>query len=149
MATVDEIRREIELPHRPDRVWQAITDPTQVAQWFGDHVSYELTPGAPMHMAWDQFGEVSGRIEVVEPTSRFAFRWRATGVPESEPMTARNSTLVTYYLDAIPAGTRLIVSETGFATLPEALRIAALRENNHGWDVELAEFLAYMKGGPA
>ena len=148
MTTVDEIRREIELPHRPERVWQAITDPAQVAQWFGDHVQYELTPGAPMYMKWDELGEVSGRIETIEPISLFAFRWRVTGIPESEPMSDQNSTLVTYYLEPLPVGTRLTVSETGFATLPEDRRIAALRENNHGWDVELAEFLAYMKEQP-
>ena len=149
MSAVDEIRREIELPHKRARVWQAITDPAQVAQWFGDQVQYELQPGAHMYMAWEEFGAVSGRIEIVEPPTRFAFRWRASGIPESEPMTAHNSTLVTYYLEEIPAGTRLTVSETGFATLPPALRAAALRENNQGWDVELTELQAYLVEQPA
>ena len=148
MTVVDEIKRVVDFPHRPERVWQAVTDPAQVAKWFGDRVHYELTAGAHMTMEWDEFGDVSGRIEIVAPIHHFAFRWRATGIPETEPMTPQNSTVVNYYLEPIAAGTRLTVIETGFATLPPALRAAALRENNNGWDAELFDLQTYLANQP-
>lgn len=146
---VDQIETILELPHSLQKVWDALTTPEGLNSWFGDRVSMDLAPGRPILFEWDEYGEAGGTIEAVEPLSRFAYRWRATGVPEEEEMNDQNSTLVTFELSPIPSGTRLRVVETGFATLRPDLRENAFRENTSGWRSELAELITYLKGTAA
>jgi len=148
MHVVDEIETILDLPHPPQKVWNAVTTPDGLNQWFGDHVTMRLEEGSPILFRWDEYGEVGGIIEVVEPITRFAYRWRAHGVPEGVAMNATNSTLVTFELTPTPAGTRLRVLETGFAGLDPELREAAFRENTSGWAHELAELTEFLTGQP-
>lgn len=47
-ATMPEertIERTLELEASPDRVWRAITDPTELSKWFGHETDLDLVPG--------------------------------------------------------------------------------------------------------
>lgn len=143
---IDKIERTIELPFPPERVWQAVTSPGELCCWFSDEAIFTPTVGSELRLIWHGLGSASGRIEQVEPPHRFSFRWRARGVPDSEPMTALNSTLVTFWLEKTAVGTRLHVTEAGFAALPPALRQPTLRANESGWTAELADLAAWFAG---
>ena len=149
MKTINQIETILELSHPQQKVWQAITTPKGLNQWFGNRVTMKLEEGSPILFEWDEFGQAGGVIEVVNPISKFAYRWRATGVPEEVAMNETNSTLVTFELTPTPTGTRLRVLETGFATLDPGLREKAFRENTNGWATELGELVAYLSGQPA
>lgn len=149
MANIDQIETILELPHSPERVWRAITTPEGLSQWFGDRVTMKLEEGSAILFEWDAYGQVGGIIQTIEPLSKFAYRWRAHGVPEHDEMNATNSTLVTFELTPTDEGTRLRVLETGFAMLDSDLRERAFRENSKGWASELAELVAYLKEQPA
>ena len=148
MSEIDQIETILELSHPPQKVWHALTTPEGLNQWFGDRVTMSLEVGSPILFEWDDYGEVSGSIEIVEPISRFAYRWRAHGVPAEVAMNETNSTLVTFELTPIPTGTRLHVLETGFANLDPALREVAFRENTNGWATELRELVEFLTGQP-
>jgi uncharacterized protein YndB with AHSA1/START domain len=142
--TTDRIERIIDLPFPPERVWRALTQPHELSQWFSDRVELDPTSGGEIILEWDEYGRASGVVEVFEPPRRFAFRWRAHGVAAEEPLAPDNSTLVTFTLVPTEDGTRLELAETGFASLPEALREVAYRENVGGWRVELEELVDYL-----
>ncbi|MEM7111620.1 MAG: SRPBCC domain-containing protein [Chloroflexota bacterium] len=142
--TVDRIERTLDFPFPQERVWRAVTQPEEICRWFSDRVTMTLEAGSDLRMEWDEYGTTTGIVEVVEPNGRFAFRWRAHNVPETEPMTEQNSTLVTYLLTPLENGTRLQVIETGFATLRPGLREKAYRENTSGWAAELSELVTYL-----
>lgn len=144
MKTIDQIETILELSHSQQKVWQAITTPEGLNQWFGDRVTMTLQEGSPILFEWDAYGKAGGIIQTVEPISKFAYRWRAHGVPEDVEMDETNSTLVTFELTPTPAGTRLRVLETGFATLEPGLREQAFRENSSGWATELDELVTYL-----
>ena len=148
MTTFDQIETTLDLPHPPQRVWRAITTPEGLNQWFGDRVTMKLEEGSPILFEWDAHGEAGGIIQTVEPIHKFAYRWRATGIPEEVAMNETNSTLVTFELTPTPTGTRLRVVETGFATLAPDLREKAFRENTNGWAAELDELVTFLSGQP-
>ena len=145
MAKIDTIETVLELPHPQQKVWNAITTPAGLNNWFGDRVMMTLKEGAAIRFEWDEFGEASGVIETVRPISHFAYRWRAHGVTEETEMSITNSTLVTFELTPINKDqTRLRVAESGFANLPPEMRDVSHRENSHGWQVELEELIAFL-----
>lgn len=132
----DTITRVVTYPHPIDRVWDAITAPGHLAHWMCTSVEpFTLQPGETIHFTWE-----SERYRVlltqVDPPATLAWRWRpgsgedgARPLEEQEPLTT-----VTFRLEAVPGGTRLTLTETGFAALSEARNQTALAENNAGWD---------------
>lgn len=145
--TVDKIEQTIELPFAQERVWRAITSPEELSKWFGDEITLKPAVGSDIHFLWHEHGASSGIVEVYDPPNHFAYRWRATGVSEEEPLAPDNSTLVTFTLTPTAEGTRLELVETGFASLPEAKREIAYQGNTEGWQSELAELVEYLEEG--
>ncbi|MCB9450979.1 MAG: SRPBCC domain-containing protein [Anaerolineaceae bacterium] len=144
MATVDQIERNILLPASRERVWRAITNPVELCKWFASECEFRPEVGSPIRLVW-QSGAVSlGVIEGIEPPSRFAFRWHAKPTPYTDPLTPANSTVVTFALKSVAGGTRLTVTETGFAALPDPARAHVLTENTSGWTAELEELTHYI-----
>lgn len=142
----DKIERELFLPVPIDRVWQAISTPAGLSKWFSNQANFEPVAGSELLFVWHEYGTSHGRIETVEPPTRFAYRWQAHGVDESEPLTPENSTLVTFNLAEETGGTRLTLVETGFAGLNPAIREKSLQENTSGWRTELQELANYLTG---
>src|SRR5262245_56609235 len=107
------IKRSAVVEAKRQRVWQAITDPTQFSQWFGDPIRFEqLAVGEPMKFFREGH---PGRIAVVDPPVRFAFYWPAEPGSNVEP-------LVTFNLEPTTEGTRITVTEEGLEALPENMR---------------------------
>lgn len=143
--SIDQITQTLDFPFGPERVWRAVTEPEELSKWFGDEIIMEPEVGSEVVFIWEEHGRSTGRIEAYEPIHTFAFRWRAHGIAEDEPLADDNSTLVTFTLTPSGTGTRLEVVETGFANLPPEIRAKAYRENDRGWQVELEELTAYLK----
>jgi hypothetical protein len=93
-------------------------------------------------MRWEQFdnGTKTLAIKVVEPMSLFAFCWGISGAPAGDP----RQTYVEFRLETISAGTRLTVTESGFAQLPDEWLEASYQGNTEGWRRELDEQSAYL-----
>ena len=140
MDVPDSIEREVILPVPPARVWAALTQADQLSAWFGTQASIDLRPGGDVVFSWDGStgprGTSRGVIEALEPPRRFAFRWQANLAGDA-PMT-----LVEFRLEPHAEGTRLLVVESGFASLPPELRT---RESHvEGWRRELGELAQYL-----
>ena len=146
MTELDQIERIIEFPLSPQRVWRAITEPAELSKWFSDHVQMVFAVGEEIVFEWDQYGTATGRIELIEPPQTFAFRWRAHNVAGDEPLTAVNSTLVTFTVTPAGSGASLTVVESGFANLPQALRARTFQENSSGWRAEFEDLRLYLAG---
>lgn len=72
------LRFERRFDHPPEKVWQAITDPAELARWFPARVETELRVGAPMRFVFED-GPVdqtpAGEILELEPPRVFTYRW--------------------------------------------------------------------------
>ncbi|MEU8664409.1 SRPBCC family protein [Actinoplanes philippinensis] len=140
------IEREIYIEAAPEIVFQVVSDPGHVRQWWPDDAEYEVVPGSTGRIV---FGDCShgGAAEQftvvdVQPPKLFSFRWTH---PEGEAAAAGNSFLVTFDLTPRGDGTLLRMSETGFRERgwTEAVAAEAWRDHVRGWDQFLPRLAPY------
>ncbi|WP_067465246.1 SRPBCC domain-containing protein [Nocardia amamiensis] len=140
MGFPDQIVRTVELAHPPATVWTALTTAEGLGTWFGNSATIDLRPGGAAQMTWKTGDSADMRIERVEEPSVFGFTWHIYGLPEDDP----RRTYVEFTLEPAGAGTRLTVTETGFAQLSADDHRKAFDGNTEGWASELGELVGYL-----
>jgi uncharacterized protein YndB with AHSA1/START domain len=78
--TVDDrpaVRFERRLAHPIDAVWQAVTDPAELAHWFPATVTVDLRPGGAMSFDFGGGVTLDGEVTELDPPRLFAFSWGA------------------------------------------------------------------------
>jgi uncharacterized protein YndB with AHSA1/START domain len=128
------LRFERQLLHPVEKVWAALTDPTQVAQWFAPG-EIELTLGGRVYLAFtDGDGVIDGRVTAIAPPRLLEFTWTDTG---------DDFGFVRWELGAHDGGTRLVLTHT----VPEAARGLGL-PMLAGWHTLLDQLEALLDGQP-
>jgi uncharacterized protein YndB with AHSA1/START domain len=142
MPIPNAITRTLDLPHPQEKVWAALATVEGITGWFGSHADGEMEPGHDVRMRWEQYDDAQGTLEikVVDPMSVFAFTWSINGAPKDDP----RRTYVEFALEPTASGTRLRVTETGFAQLPDEWLQPSYQGNVEGWRAELGELVAYL-----
>ena len=97
------VTREVVLPATVDEVWETLVDPDELAGWFDAEVEFDARPGGSAAFRSDE-GVRIGVVEEVEVGRRLSYRWW----PEEQH---DDTTTVTFTIDAVPSGTRLVVVE--------------------------------------
>jgi uncharacterized protein YndB with AHSA1/START domain len=93
------VRKEIVLPAPREEVWDALTDPERLADWFANDVELDLRLGGRARFRWDNGEERCATVTELEPGERLAFAWAEEGE-------------VGFTLEDDADGTRLTVVET-------------------------------------
>ncbi|MFI2710743.1 SRPBCC domain-containing protein [Micromonospora sp. NPDC018662] len=75
----DWVRVMVSVPASDHEVWDAVTDPRRVAQWFGN-LRTPMTPGVPNRVDFGDGDFFDVDVDHVEPGERLLFRWRFLGV---------------------------------------------------------------------
>jgi uncharacterized protein YndB with AHSA1/START domain len=107
-AQTESISFELDLPHAPEKVWRALTEPALLAQWLLPVVDLKLERGAAFTLktqpypGWD--GTVNCRMVEIEALRKLSYTW---SVPFLE-------TVVTFTLTPTASGTRLSLLQAGF-----------------------------------
>ncbi|NGO08713.1 polyketide cyclase [Streptomyces sp. HC44] len=140
------IERELRIDAPPEVVYEVISSPEHLREWWPDDADLDPVPGATGAIT---FGDPTAPdativpLTVVEadPPRRFAFRWAY----DEGPATETNSFLVT--LDLIPSGdgTLLRFKETGFRERgwEAAVLEEAYLDHVRGWDQFLPRLVTY------
>src|SRR5262245_31472152 len=106
------VSRTITIAAAPDKVWTAITEPDQIASWFGSAATLDrVAVGGGGAWTFEGYGDVPIVIEALEPERSITYRWGSPKSPEIDPAA---STAFTFTLSAIEGGTQLTVVEWGF-----------------------------------
>lgn len=139
----DRIERTIELTAPIERVWAAITDPAEVAKWFGDIAEIDLRPGGDAVFGWTAHdNRARAIVEAVDAPRHFAYRW---AVDSDTPVAAGPSTLVEFHLEELSeGGTLLRLVESGFASIPGGRGLESFESNATGWKAELDDLGTYL-----
>lgn len=134
------LRFERRLAHPQEKVWRAVTDPAEMANWFPASVDTELAVGARMRFSFgddtlDRGGKYAhGEILELDPPKVYAFRWI--------------DDVLRFELAPDGVGCRLVftytLNDTGTRNdLPSVARTAL------GWDACLDAMIAQLDGGSA
>lgn len=121
------IQREIHVAASPEIVFEVVSRPEHIREWWPDDARFDPAPGAEGELIWDDVSgghvaSVALTVLEVEPPRRFSFRWTH---PHGEAATESNSLLVTFDLVPMGEGTTVRMTETGF--------------REHGWEVAVLE----------
>jgi uncharacterized protein YndB with AHSA1/START domain len=139
-SALPTIERRLEFRASPARLWQALTDPTELSRWFGTAADFRAEVGADGWFEWPEYGRFHCRVEAVEPGRHLAWRGARepnVGVDESP------TTLVEWWIDgASDGGSILRLRESGFT------EVTALEENGAGWLEELADLADHLATEP-
>jgi uncharacterized protein YndB with AHSA1/START domain len=111
---VVEVTREIVFPVPPDEVWEALTDPEQLEEWFANDVELDAQEGGEGVFRWGDGEERHATVIEATPGERLVLDWDDEGTVELT-------------LEEVEEGTRLLVRESTpeFSTALE-LRAMAL-----------------------
>jgi uncharacterized protein YndB with AHSA1/START domain len=145
VADVSEgtILAKVEIAAAPERVYLALTSPDEIVKWWGADDDYRTTAwtaevrvgghwraegvskdGAPFY--------VEGEYLELESPRKIVYTWRA-------PWDGGNVTTVSYRLEAIEGGTRVVVRHAGFEG-----RADSCRGHADGWEHVLAWLSAHV-----
>ncbi|MFE5297137.1 SRPBCC family protein [Streptomyces sp. NPDC056632] len=142
------IEREIHIDAGPEVVYEVISRPEHLREWWPDEAEFKPVPGASGAITFGHGTSAEATVvplTVVEadPPRRFSFRWVHD---QGEAATPANSLLVTF--DLIPAGEGTLVrfTETGFREKgwEAAVLEEQYREHVTGWDHFLPRLVAYV-----
>ena len=141
------IQREVQIDASPATVFEVITSPEHLKEWWPDDAALEPVAGAEGYLV---FGDESAgeaqvpRLTVVDavPDRLFSFRWTH---PEGEAAAEGNSLLVTFELASSDGGTLLRMTETGFREMGWEVAVLEETYNDHvaGWGHFLPRLVDY------
>jgi len=100
------VRREIELDAAPADVWNALTRPELLEQWFEAEVELDPRPGGAGRFTGTDGERRSARVDDVDEGRRLAFTWW------SDEQIGEPATKVEFVLTPTRVGTRVVVTES-------------------------------------
>lgn len=149
----DSIKKFIHINAPVERVWDALIDHEKFGAWFRVALDQPFAIGQPStgrmtypgyeHYRWE------ARVVAIEPMTRFAYEWPATGGDKDlmeSGAAVPEWTLVEFLLEATGDGTRLTVIESGFDKVPEPRRTDVMRSNDGGWAEQVENIRTYVEG---
>jgi uncharacterized protein YndB with AHSA1/START domain len=147
-TSTDCIEKQLELKAPIEKVWHAITDYKAFGEWFRVKFETPFIPGQPCRgqLLYPGYEHLIMEIVVQEMhTERlFSFRWHPYAVDPSQDYSHEPPTLVEFKLEKIATGTLLLLTESGFDSLPPERRDEAFRMNNGGWTEQMKNIEAYV-----
>jgi uncharacterized protein YndB with AHSA1/START domain len=140
------IEREIHIEASPQVVFDVVSSPEHLQEWWPDEAEFPVVPGGAGRI---RFGDVKQggawvQFTVVDavPPSRFSFRWTHE---EGEAAAPGNSMLVVFELEPAGSGTLLRMTESGFRERgwDDAKVAAEYGDHTNGWDFFLQRLQTY------
>lgn len=140
------VEREIFVEASPEVVFEVVSSPDHLRQWWPDDARFDPAPGSTGEIVFGERGAggtvVALTVVEARPPRTFTFRWTH---PAGEAPAAGNSLLVTFELTPSRGGTLLTMTETGFREMGWELAVLEhqFQEHGAGWDFYLPRLATY------
>lgn len=124
----DRVTRSVSIDAAPAAVWDALTDPRELAAWFGAEGAIDPRPGGAVRFRWPDGSERRGVVLQHDPPHRLTFRWRELRT-SAAGLSAVEAHVVTFTLEPDGSGshdgTRVTVTESnGILAAPDTPPLA-------------------------
>ncbi len=142
----DVIRREVTIKATQEEIYEAIANPEKVVQWFPDSIEGIYAVGEHPLFDFEEHGKVQTYIVDAKPYEYFAYKWVPGDTSFVGDVRTVPHTIVEFNIHQQDDGTcKVIMTESGFASLPDDMGEKALGMNSGGWDYYmLNEFQKYF-----
>jgi uncharacterized protein YndB with AHSA1/START domain len=118
-VSTTDVTQSVDVAAPPERVWQLLTDPTELPRWWPDAAQLEPRLGGRIVLNFGP-GDVSGEVTQWEPPRTLGFTWEASNMPEVRLHVA-------FTVDDLGDGrSRVRVVHSGFAEAPREAREAVV-----------------------
>jgi len=131
------IIKEFTTQARPERVFNALTQQEEIAQWWTDDLSVKPEVGFVTEFHFQKWGAGSLRFEITELQDAESVSWISKIGPP-----AWSGTSVTWQLIPVQEGTHLVFTHEGFHQINESYE--STRKN---WDYFLRSLKSYLDTG--
>ena len=95
---------ERDIPHPPEKLWRALTQPHLIEEWLMKN-DFKPVVGHHFKLSAD-WGSVDCEVQAIEPNKTLSYTWGAYGL----------ASVVTWTLTATSTGTHLRMEQSGFRT---------------------------------
>jgi uncharacterized protein YndB with AHSA1/START domain len=150
--TSDAITRDIVINAPPETVYDVVSRPEHIAEWFSDGADFEPVPDTRGVLTWrnketSQMTTVEVTVVAADRPRLFAFHWISPERQRATPM-ATDPVLVEFRITAELDGTRLVVSESGLDAVDwnDTAKAAYAADHSNGWASFLPRLRAYAEG---
>src|SRR5688500_1575168 len=136
------VERSVLIDAPRQRVWEAVTDPAQLKEWYAPGCPWEipaLQPGATIKFHNTDTDIQLATIEVVKPLQEFTLRWQLD--PAHPGITLLNS----FLLEEENGSTRVTVSQAGYESLPDGMREEQLRQDADAYTAIAESLKSYLE----
>jgi uncharacterized protein YndB with AHSA1/START domain len=133
------IRRRLNIPATAERVWDALTEPDQVAGWFGGEMDWTLEAGSSLRFRGNDGQVRDGTILEVRPGRFLRFEWWPSRASQGEtsgdagPADPGEVSEVSYLLEPTAGATVLTVQEAPLAAAGSQARATSGPTCAAGW----------------
>ncbi|WP_116953596.1 SRPBCC family protein [Jiangella endophytica] len=142
------IEREIHIEAAPEIVYEVVSTPEHLREWWPDDAELAPMPGATGTITFGDPAKPDATVQALtvveaDPPRRFAFRWIYDDGDAAAP---GNSLLVTFDLVPSGAGTLLRFTESGYRERgwEAAVLEEMYRDHVTGWDYFLPRLVGYL-----
>jgi uncharacterized protein YndB with AHSA1/START domain len=142
------IEREIHIEATPEVVFEVISRPEHIREWWSDEAEFDSAVGGSGELVFGDRATAGANVVPLtvvdaEPPRLFSFRWAYDSAEVAAP---RNSLLVTFELVPSGAGTVVRLTETGFREMGWEAAVLEAQYNDHiaGWDFFLPRLGEYV-----
>jgi len=162
MATsTDRIEKTVLLRAPLARVWRAISISKEFGTWFGmefdgpfvagERITGRIAPtkvDTEVAKSQQPYAGMNFEFSVdrIEPMRLVSFRWHPFAIDPKVDYSSEPTTLITFALEEVSGGTKLVITESGFDRIPLERRAKAFTANEHGWTEQIKLIEKYLAG---
>jgi uncharacterized protein YndB with AHSA1/START domain len=137
MSEEREVKQKVVIETTPELAFGALTQASELREWFADYAYTEARPGGRYAAHWNQGYHVEGTFVELDAPNRATLSWQGTGEP--------GKTEVEFAVKPTDDGVKVMVKHRGFGT-GEAWD-GALAEAEKGWSTGLENLKSTMETG--
>jgi uncharacterized protein YndB with AHSA1/START domain len=137
MSEIRQVKPSIVVETTSELAFEAVTQASELRDWFSDQAWTEARPGGRYAAHWNQGYHVEGTFTALQPPQHAAITWQGSGEP--------GETAVEFTIKAAAGGVEVTVVHSGFG--PGKEWDEAFAQSEKGWSVGLENLKSTLETG--
>jgi uncharacterized protein YndB with AHSA1/START domain len=137
MTEKRKIKKTLVVQTTPEAAFEALTQASELREWFSDEAWTVLRPGGRYEVRWNQGYRSDGRFTKLDPPRRATVTWQGTGEP--------GETKIKFKIKPVDEGAKVTVIHRGFGPGDEWDK--AVAQSEKGWSAGLENLKSTLETG--